>query len=83
MLKLGFLFFLSFLSSPIFVPLFALPHLGKVGDPDRGRVAVNLGPLVRLGVLEAVDDCFIEVEWREERRAAACECRICDRLGRK
>lgn len=32
------------------------PYLRKVGDSDGGRVAVDLGPLVRLGVLEAVDD---------------------------
>ena len=47
------------------------PHLGKVSDPDRGRVAIDLGPLVRLGVLEAVDDCFfcgVERERMGERR---------------
>jgi len=51
-------------------------HLGKVSNPDRGRVTVDLGPLVRLGVLEAVDDCVVvggregRERWREMKRGS-------------
>lgn len=50
------------------VPCFSLfsPHLGKVGDPNSGGVAVHFRPLVRLGVLEAVDDWW--------RRGGGGEC---------
>jgi hypothetical protein len=40
-------------------PLVSLSHLGVVRDADRHGVALQLGPLVRLGVLDVVRDCGV------------------------
>ncbi len=32
------------------------PYLGEVGDAQSGNIALDLGVLVALGILEAIDD---------------------------
>ena len=34
-------------------------HLGVVGDAHGGHIAVNLGPLVRLGVFVSLRNCWL------------------------